>query len=303
MDLGADTFQNSCGDCTSVHHQHQKALEMPMEDTANQRSATPRPDHLPLKERGHAIWSSPGSENALPTHNVSCTAKKSSDVLCPDSKTVFSAPEQTSKVQHISTDTDDHHSSTSLSRAPLSFTNPLHSDDSDTEEKNSGALTKSLSNISTASATVSAVSTYETPTARKVLPMSIARHDVPEAEKDFDVSEDSPPPPLPERTPEAFELANEQKPPSPKSVLPVQAAEWSSLQDLNLSEQTQPINLKTSGCIKFDNPGRGDGRKCDLELQLPLVSSMDTKGQLSESSLDVSDLGKCVIYFKRFCNF
>nr|XP_033813555.1 tyrosine-protein phosphatase non-receptor type 12 isoform X2 [Geotrypetes seraphini] len=287
VDSGTDIFQNSCGECSNV--QHQKALETSLEDTAKQSSDTPtRPDHLPLKEKGHAMWSSPGSENALPSNNVSCTAEKSLDVLCSDSKAVSLVPDETSQALHVAADISEH-SSTPLIRAPLSFTNPLHSDDSDTDERNSdGAITKSLSNVSTAHATVSAVSMCETPTARKVLPMSIAKHDIPvtihpDAAKDFDVNEDSPPP-LPERTPESFEVANEQNPPS-------RTAEWSLLQDPNSSERMPSTNLKTTGSIKLNNPGRGDGKKCEIVPQLPLAGSMDTKDQLSESSLDVSDIG------------
>ncbi|XP_029470907.1 tyrosine-protein phosphatase non-receptor type 12 isoform X2 [Rhinatrema bivittatum] len=294
VDSVAETFQNSCGECSSV--QHQKALGTSLEDVSSPSSDTPtRPDHLPLKERRPVVWSSSGSENALPAHNVSCTAEKSLDAMCPDSKTVSLAPDLTSQMPPTSIDIVDHHTSTPVIRAPLSFTNPLHSDDSDADERNSdGVMTKNVSNISTASATVSAASTNEIPTTRKVLPMSIAKHDVPvrvhlEAEKDFDVSEDSPPP-LPERTPESFELAIEQNPPSSKPVLPARTAEWSSLQAQNSSEQTQPASLKTGGSIKFDNPGAGD-RKSDPIPQFSLATSMDTKDQLSESPLDISDIG------------
>jgi tyrosine-protein phosphatase non-receptor type 12/18/22 len=75
----------------------------------------------------------------------------------------------------------DHPNSSPLFRAPLSFTNPLHSDDSDSDsdERNSnGAVTKNKTSISTASATVSAATSTESISTRKVLPMSIARHDM-----------------------------------------------------------------------------------------------------------------------------
>lgn len=130
----------------------------------------------------------------------------------------------------------DHQNSSPLFRAPLSFTNPLHSEDLDSDERNSdGAVTKNKTNISTASATVSAATSTESISTRKVLPMSIARHDMAEtillgAEKDGDVSEDSPPP-LPERTPESFVLASEHN-------IPIRS-EWNELQSQEWSEQIE----------------------------------------------------------------
>lgn len=98
-------------------------------------------------------------------------------------------------------------------------------------------MTKNKTSVSTASATVSAAASTENISTRKVLPMSIARHDIAGtihsgAEKDVDVSEDSPPP-LPERTPESFVLASEHNTPV--------RSEWSELQNQEESEQK---NLK-----------------------------------------------------------
>ncbi|KAE8616389.1 hypothetical protein XENTR_v10008790 [Xenopus tropicalis] len=161
---------NSCTGCTS------SKPSKPIQGLSHQRDSDPpsRPDHLPL-EKGLSVSSGM-------CKNVSSTAEIPL-ALCPcysgSTSTVLSCPTQ-SQI--------DDRSTLSL-QAPLSFTNPLHSDDSDIEEGNSyGSMTKSLSNISTASATVSAASAAENSSARKVVPMSIARHDSPspkhpEAEK------------------------------------------------------------------------------------------------------------------------
>ncbi|KAG8439970.1 hypothetical protein GDO86_005948 [Hymenochirus boettgeri] len=146
-------------DCTkpsTVLHeiQHQKDAYTPL-----------RPDHLPLEK-----------ELVIPSHsfekckNASSTAENTL-VLCPCDIESISAS------SHLTCQTQEADPSAFLHQAPLSFLNPLHSDDSDIEEGNSyGTMTKSLSNISTASATVSAACVTENLSARKVLPMSIARH-------------------------------------------------------------------------------------------------------------------------------
>ncbi|KAM5170942.1 tyrosine-protein phosphatase non-receptor type 12 isoform 2-T2 [Mantella aurantiaca] len=157
---------NPCIDCRSL--KSAKTLE----DSPHQRSCDPpsRPDHLPL-EKELSISANLGNEQSK-CKNVSSSADKHLDSYAFDGKTVLNSSVPASQM------TSDH-SNAPLLQAPLSFTNPLHSDDSDTEENHSyGSMTKSLSNISTASATVSAVSATESST-RKVVPMSIARHDTP----------------------------------------------------------------------------------------------------------------------------
>ncbi|EMP32122.1 Tyrosine-protein phosphatase non-receptor type 12 [Chelonia mydas] len=264
-----DSFQNSSMEYSVP--QSNKAVVASLEGLQSQKDsdAPPRPDRLLLKEKGHATWSPHGPENALPT---SASEAMSSDVLSHSIKTASLVPNPTSQVECSSSETVDHRSSTLLVRAPLCFTNPLHSDDSDTDERNvDGPMTKSMSNISTASATVSASTSTENISARKVLSMSIARQDVPsirhsEEEKgvradymfsgniryiilslsnysntfdlDADVSEDSSPP-LPERTPESFVLASEQSAPLTKPFTFSQSAERSILHDQNLPEQTE----------------------------------------------------------------
>ncbi|XP_077327997.1 tyrosine-protein phosphatase non-receptor type 12 isoform X4 [Lithobates pipiens] len=155
---------NSCIDCRSF-----KSVKS-LEDAHHQRSCNPpRPDHLPL-EKELSISTNFGNEQTK-SKNVSSSADKHLDTYSFDSKTVLNSSVLASQTTSLSD-----HSNAPTPQAPLSFTNPLHSDDSDTEENSYGSMKKSLSNISTASATVSAVSAESS--TRKVVPMSIARHDV-----------------------------------------------------------------------------------------------------------------------------
>ncbi|NWQ75453.1 PTN12 phosphatase, partial [Columbina picui] len=158
----------------SVHGSEQSSLIPSPESLPSQQvsDAPPRPDRLPLTEKGHATWSLHGPESALRT---SVSEDASSDILCHGVKTLSLVSNTT--VEHPSSDNVDH---TPISvRAPLCFTNPLHSDDSDTDEISfEGPMSRSASNVSTASATVSAATNTENISARKVLPMSIARQDL-----------------------------------------------------------------------------------------------------------------------------
>uniref|UniRef100_A0A673STH6 Tyrosine-protein phosphatase non-receptor type 12 n=1 Tax=Suricata suricatta TaxID=37032 RepID=A0A673STH6_SURSU len=235
-----DISQNSCVDCSAT--QSSKVPVVPAEESQKNSGTPPRPDRLPLDEKGHVTWSFHGPENTLPIPDLS--EGRPSDLHCQTVKTVSLTPSPTTPVDtHNSAD----HNSSPLFRAPLSFTNPLHSDDSDSDERNSdGAVTKNKTNISTASATVSAATSTESISTRKVLPMSIARHDVAGtvhsgAEQDVDVSEDSPPP-LPERTPESFVLASEHNTPV--------RSEWSEFQSQEPSEQKISEGLTTPGSEK-----------------------------------------------------
>ncbi|NWW83833.1 PTN12 phosphatase, partial [Rhynochetos jubatus] len=227
-DSFVDASQNSCVEC-GVPQSNTALIPSPESLQGQQVSDTPpRPDRLPLTEKGHATWSLHGPENALRTP---VSEELPSDILCHGVKTLSLVSNTT--LEHPSSDTVDH--ATFSVRAPLCFTNPLHSDDSDADEMNfEGATSKSASNVSTASATVSAAANAENTSARKVLPMSIARQDLTavtcsEDGKDADPSEDSSPP-LPERTPESFVLASEQ--------ITIAQSEWSILRDQHLPEQT-----------------------------------------------------------------
>ncbi|KYO38674.1 tyrosine-protein phosphatase non-receptor type 12 [Alligator mississippiensis] len=239
-----DVSQNSCLESNTT------VVPSPEELQSRKGSDTPpRPDRLSLKEKGHALWSLHGSENAL---TASVSEDVSSDVLCHD--------------------------------------------DSDTDERNfDGVLTSSMSNISTASATVSAATSSENISARKVLPMSIARQDVPivrhsEDEKDADGSEDSTPP-LPERTPESFVLANEQNTSLRMPVTLAQSADWNILHDPHLSEQTVSSGLRPAGHVKFDLPEMGNKTPTDIIPQISLASSTDMRGQISEIPAEITDIG------------
>ncbi|OXB72403.1 UNVERIFIED_CONTAM: hypothetical protein H355_010257 [Colinus virginianus] len=240
-DSFVDASKNSCVEC-SVPQSNTALIPSPESLQGQQVSDTPpRPDRLPLTEKGHARWSLHRPENALRT---SVSEDVSSDMVCHGVNALSLVSNAT--VELPSSGKGDH---TDISlRAPLCFTNPLHSDDSDTDEMNfEGAMSRSASNISTASATVSAATTTENISARKVLPMSIARQDLAavmcsEDGKDADNSEDSSPP-LPERTPESFVIANEPSTPSPKSVMIAQS-EWSILRDQHPPEQTVPVVSK-----------------------------------------------------------
>ncbi|KAM6201585.1 tyrosine-protein phosphatase non-receptor type 12 [Rhynchocyon petersi] len=272
-DLKIDEIsRNSCVDCSVT-----QSTKTQSEETQKNSDTPPRPDCLPLDEKGHGIWSFHGPENALLVPDSS--EGKSSDIHCQTIKTVSLTPSPTTQVE--AHDLIDQNSSP-LFRAPLSFTNPLHSDDSDSDEGNSdGAVTM---NISTASATVSAATGTESISTRKVLPMSIARHDIAGtihsgAEKDVDLSEDSPPP-LPERTPESFELASEHN-------ISIRAG-WNKLQSQEQCEEKKIEGLITPGNEKCDHPPGGVHTETYIDC-LPTFS--DNKNQISQSPTETTDIG------------
>ncbi|KFW85099.1 Tyrosine-protein phosphatase non-receptor type 12, partial [Manacus vitellinus] len=253
---------------------------IPSPESQQVSDAPPRPDRLPLTEKGHATWSLHGPESALCT---SASGDTSSDTLCHGVKTLSLASNTT--VEHPSSDNVDH---TPISvRAPLCFTNPLHSDDSDTEVNFDGAVSKSASNVSTASATVSAATSTENISARKVLPMSIARQDLAavtfsEDGKDADASEESSPP-LPERTPESFVLASEQ--------IVIAQSEWSILHDQHLPEQAASTVSVGDKSILINHPERSNKTPTDILPQISFSGSTDTRGQISEFPAEVTDIG------------
>ncbi|XP_010136019.1 PREDICTED: tyrosine-protein phosphatase non-receptor type 12-like, partial [Buceros rhinoceros silvestris] len=287
-DSSIDSSQNSCTEC-SVPQSNTAVIPLPESPQGQPISDTPpRPDRLPLTEKGHATWSLHGPENALCT---SVSEEVSSDLLCHGVKTLSLV--SNTPADHPSSDTLAH--TTIPVRAPLCFTNPLHSDDSDTDEMNfDGTMSKSASNVSTASATVSAATNTENFSARKVLPMSIARQDLTavtcsEDGKDADTSEDSSPP-LPERTPESFVLASEQSTPLPKPVMIAQP-EWSLLRDQHLPEQTVSTGLKTTSPVLPDRPERSNKTPTDILRQISFSGSTDTRGQISEFPAEVTEIG------------
>ncbi|KFZ66629.1 Tyrosine-protein phosphatase non-receptor type 12, partial [Antrostomus carolinensis] len=280
-DSFVDATQNSRMEC-SMPQTSTALLPSPESLQSQQVSDTPpRPDRLPLTEKGHATWSLHGPENALRT---SVSEDMSSDILGHGVKTLCLVSNTT--VEHPSSDNVDH--TTICVRAPLCFTNPLHSDDSDTDEMNfDRAMSKSTSNVSTASATVSAATNTENISARKVLPMSIARQDLTavtcsEDGKDADTSEDSSPP-LPERTPESFVLASEQ--------IMIAQSEWSILRDQHLPEQTVSTVSIGDKSVLINCPERSNKTPTDVLPQISFSGSTDTRGQISEFPAEVTDIG------------
>uniref|UniRef100_A0A7N6ACC7 protein-tyrosine-phosphatase n=1 Tax=Anabas testudineus TaxID=64144 RepID=A0A7N6ACC7_ANATE len=161
-------------------------------------SVLPRPNHLPKLDvkAGHAAWShqSNSPEKHFPKTSSSSS---SSDRIAPSS----------SSSSHLSSSSSS--SSSTPVRTALSFTNPLHSDNSDGEGNGelSGGKEGHLTNVSTATAIVTASTHHgDQQPVRKVLPMSIAGQSSPQSSANCWDSDDSPPP-LPERTPESFILA------------------------------------------------------------------------------------------------
>ncbi|TKS90872.1 Tyrosine-protein phosphatase non-receptor type 12 [Collichthys lucidus] len=187
-----------------------------------------RPNHLPVRSEkgetpggertetkaGHAAWAQPcnSPEKQFPKTSSSSS---SSDRVAPSS----------SSSSHLSSSSSS--SSSTPVRTALSFTNPLHSDNSDEEGDGemSGAKEGYRTNVSTATAMVTAAPHHgDQQPARKVLPMSIAGQSSPSPSATTAIinvasrltsdlfnpdcwdSDDSPPP-LPARTPESFILA------------------------------------------------------------------------------------------------
>ncbi|CAG12148.1 unnamed protein product, partial [Tetraodon nigroviridis] len=173
-----------------------------------------RPNHLPVRSEKEEA---PGGQRAevksgLATWQHSCSSpdrhipktassSSSSDRIAPSS----------SSSSHLSSSSSSSSSSTPV-RTALSFTNPLHSDNSDAEEDGemAGSREGFRTTISTATAVVSACANHgDQLPKRKVLPMSIAgrRSPSPPAPAANCWDSDESPPPLPARTPESFLLA------------------------------------------------------------------------------------------------
>ncbi|XP_010775305.1 tyrosine-protein phosphatase non-receptor type 12-like [Notothenia coriiceps] len=177
-----------------------------------------RPNHLPVKSEkgetlggekldvkgGHAAWSQ--ACNSPDKHfPKTSSSSSSSDRAAPSSSSSSS-------------------SSSTPVRTALSFTNPLHSDNSDEEgdSEMSGGNEGYPTNVSMATAVVTASPHHgDQLPVRKVSSMSIAGQGSPSATANCWDSDDSPPP-LPARTPESFLLATD-----PLEVKSSASAEWS----------------------------------------------------------------------------
>ncbi|XP_003221536.1 tyrosine-protein phosphatase non-receptor type 12 [Anolis carolinensis] len=291
-DAPTDSLQNSCVECNVQPLDKSVTSSSEGCPCIGSSDALQRPDCLPLKEKGHATWSLQGTDNIQPVPEDT-----SSVVLCHGVKNLSLVPNAQSQTALPSIEPTNHHHSGLLSiRAPLCFTNPLHSDDSDTDEKDAdGSVTQNISNVSTASATVSAAASAEYVSSRKVLPMSIARQDNPptrhsRGDKDVGAAEDSSPP-LPERTPESLVLASEQITTLPKAVTLSRSAEWSLLQDGNTLEQPKCTESKIAGAAQLDRTEMEDKSQTDAIPQLPLSNPTAKRGSVSEVPVETTDIG------------
>ncbi|KAL8219265.1 UNVERIFIED_CONTAM: hypothetical protein K2H54_017020 [Gekko kuhli] len=281
-DASVDTSQNSCLEGNMQPPNMAVISSLEGHQCLIGSDAVQRPDCLPLKEKGHARWSLQGAENVQPK---STSEDSQSAVSCPGVKNMSVVPNSPSHMDPSSSEMQNLHPTTVVSvRTPLCFTNPLHSDDSDTDERNSGgARSQSMSNISTASATVSVAVSTENISVRKVLPMSIARQDAvitthSSTNKDAGPSEDSSC--FPERTPESLARPSEQ------TIILLQAAEWSSLQDQKTSEQTQCTRPMLATWSASSTPAKK--KKKDKPEKGHKTSSKGSKKSLKESVKEVN---------------
>ncbi|GLD48470.1 tyrosine-protein phosphatase non-receptor type 12 isoform X2 [Lates japonicus] len=217
-----------------------------------------RPNHLPVKsgekgeaqggeraevKAGHAAWSQPcnSPEKQFPKTSSSSS---SSDRVAPSS----------SSSSHLSSSSSSSSSSTPV-RTALSFTNPLHSDNSDEEGDGemSGGKEGCRANVSMATAVVTASPHHgDQLPARRVLPMSIAGQSSPSptATTANCWDSDDSPPPLPARTPESFILATD-----PLEVRTSASAEWTGLhKDVSdCVKKTSPADPASAGTTATDS--------------------------------------------------
>ncbi|XP_074394925.1 tyrosine-protein phosphatase non-receptor type 12 isoform X2 [Zonotrichia albicollis] len=258
-DSFVDASQNSCMEY-SVPQSNTALIPSPEGVQSQQVSdAPPRPDRLPLTEKGHAAWALQGPER------TSVSEELSSDALCHGVQTLSLV--SSSPAEHPCSDPVDH--TPVCVRAPLCFTNPLHADDSDSDELDfDRATSKSASNVSTASATVSAATNTENIAARKVLPMSIARQDL----TAVTCSEDGKGTPL------------------LKAAVTAQS-ERSTRREQHRPEPTASPGLKTTSPVLPDRPERSNKTPTDILPQIPFSGSTDTRGQISEFPAEVTDIG------------
>uniref|UniRef100_A0A3P9L9B5 protein-tyrosine-phosphatase n=1 Tax=Oryzias latipes TaxID=8090 RepID=A0A3P9L9B5_ORYLA len=203
-------------------------------------NALPRPNHLPVKsgdkveprecsradvKAGHASWTEPcnSPEKLFPKTSSSSS---SSDRVAPSS----------SSSSHLSSSSSSSSSSTPV-RTAISFTNPLHSDNSEEDGNEVMSCEKETLHTSVSMVTTVVSSSLLQPV-RKALPVSIVGHSIssPTAATANCWDSDDSPPPLPERTPESFLLATD-----PDDLRTSASAEWSSnLKDLSNCVMTSP---------------------------------------------------------------
>ncbi|XP_031169437.1 tyrosine-protein phosphatase non-receptor type 12 isoform X1 [Sander lucioperca] len=224
-----------------------------------------RPNHLPVKNQkgethggekmevktGHALWAQARNSPDKQIPKTS-SSSSSSDRVAPSS----------SSSSHLSSSSSS--SSSTPVRTALSFTNPLHSDNSDEEEgvEMSGGKEGYRTNVSTVTAMVTASPHHgDQQPVRKVLPMSIAGQSTPSpcATTANCWDSDDSPPPLPARTPESFLLATD-----PVEVKTSALAEWSGNKDVSeCVKKTSPADPASAGTMATDSKADlGFGNRC-----------------------------------------
>ncbi|CAN9508452.1 unnamed protein product [Ophioblennius macclurei] len=223
--------------------------------------ALARPNHLPVKsgDKGEGPAGDKADAKSGQGHAAWTQACSSPDKLFPKTSSSSSSSERvapsSSSSSHLSSSSSS--SSSTPVRTALSFTNPLHSDNSDEEANDEmaggggggGAAPRDgyHTNVSTATGMVTAsAGGGELQPLRKVLPMSIAGQTTPSPTTANCWDSDDSPPPLPERTPESFILATD-----PSEVRTSASAEWGS------------SHKDVSDCVKKTSPadsGSTDGK-------------------------------------------
>ncbi|XP_063761769.1 tyrosine-protein phosphatase non-receptor type 12 isoform X1 [Eleginops maclovinus] len=223
-----------------------------------------RPNHLPVRSEkgealggeklegkaGHAAWSQ--ACNSPDKHFPKTSSSSSSSDRA--------APSSSSSSSHLSSSSSS--SSSTPVRTALSFTNPLHSDNSEEEGDGemSGGNEGYRTNVSLATAVVTASPHHgDQLPVRKVSSMSIAGQGSPSATANCWDSDDSPPP-LPARTPESFLLATD-----PQEVKSSASAGWSG-SNKDVSEcvkKTSPADPTSAGTTATDSKAElGFGNRC-----------------------------------------
>ncbi|XP_041832878.1 tyrosine-protein phosphatase non-receptor type 12 isoform X2 [Melanotaenia boesemani] len=245
-DSGTEGGSGGCGDSHADGGVLARPNHLPVK--SGEKGETQEDDRMDMKA-GHAAWTQHRSspEKLFPKTSSSSS---SSDRVAPSS----------SSSSHLSSSSSSSSSSSTPVRTALSFTNPLHSDNSDEEGNGEmpGGKEGYCINVSTATAMVTASSHHESQQlVRKVLPMSIAGQITPSPSSitancwDSDGS----PPPLPERTPESFILATD-----PLEVRTSSSAEWSSSQkDVSDCVKTSPADSSSAGCTATNNQADSGG--------------------------------------------
>ncbi|XP_061618481.1 tyrosine-protein phosphatase non-receptor type 12-like isoform X4 [Phyllopteryx taeniolatus] len=201
-----------------------------------------RPNHLPVKSDGgeraepkasHAAWTQPCGSPEKPFPKTS-SSSSSSDRIAPSS----------SSSSHLSSSSSS--SSSTPVRTALSFTNPLHSDNSDEDGDGEMSAGREGYRTSVSTATVTSLHFGDHQPVRKVSPVCIAGQSSssPAAVTANSWDSDDSPPPLPERTPESFILATD-----PLEVRTPASAEWSgSHKDLSeCVKKTSPADRLSPG--------------------------------------------------------